>query len=80
MSIPIEIREVYQTVLDVNPKVVIDQAVDRGPFVCHSQDLSLFIKNSSPEELVRDFHPLQLLLNIFSRGRNHCSFMDGGVD
>jgi ribonucleoside-diphosphate reductase alpha subunit len=42
-EIPREIRELYKTVWDISPKVIINMALDRGVFVDQSQSMNLFI-------------------------------------
>lgn len=42
-EIPDRIKRVYKTAFEINPKAVIIQSAERGPFVCQSQSLNLFI-------------------------------------
>lgn len=42
-SIPQEIKDLYKTAWDLSQKSLIDQAADRGPYVCQSQSLNLFV-------------------------------------
>ena len=42
-AIPEEIKELYKTVWEIKQKVVIDQAADRGAFICQSQSLNIHI-------------------------------------
>ncbi|KAJ3527865.1 hypothetical protein NMY22_g9623 [Coprinellus aureogranulatus] len=42
-TIPLDVRGVYKTVWDIDPSVLIKMAADRGPFVCQSQSLSLYL-------------------------------------
>lgn len=44
-AIPDHIRAVYKTAFELSQKVLIDQAADRGAFVCQSQSLNLFADN-----------------------------------
>lgn len=41
--IPENLREIYKTVWEIPQKVLIDMAADRGPFICQSQSLNLFL-------------------------------------
>ena len=41
-EIPENLRALYKTVWELSQKVVIDQAADRGVFICQSQSLNLF--------------------------------------
>ncbi len=45
-EIPENIRALYKTVWELSQKVVIDQSADRGPFICQSQSLNLFLDPS----------------------------------
>jgi ribonucleoside-diphosphate reductase alpha subunit len=40
-EIPQELREIYKTVWEIKHKVIIDQAADRGAFICQSQSLNV---------------------------------------
>jgi ribonucleoside-diphosphate reductase alpha chain/ribonucleoside-diphosphate reductase subunit M1 len=42
-SIPQEIKNLYKTVWEIKQKVIIDQAADRGAFICQSQSLNIHI-------------------------------------
>lgn len=44
-EIPPEIRERYKTVWEIKQKVIIDLAVERGPFVCQTQSQNCFIRS-----------------------------------
>ncbi len=44
-EIPLEIRNLYKTIWEISQKVIIDQAADRGPFVCQSQSMNLYFQN-----------------------------------
>jgi ribonucleoside-diphosphate reductase alpha chain len=43
-EIPLEIRSLYKTVWEISMKAVIDQAADRGIYICQTQSLNLFIE------------------------------------
>ena len=45
--IPKHIRNLYKTVWEIKQKVLIDQAIDRGPFVCQTQSMNLFFEEPS---------------------------------
>lgn len=51
MEIPDEVREIYKTVWEVKQKSIIDMAADRGPFICQTQSLNLFIENPTFSKL-----------------------------
>lgn len=42
-EIPSNIKEIYKTAFEMSLKGVISQSADRGPFICQSQSLNLFI-------------------------------------
>ena len=42
-EIPEHIKKVYKTAWELSQKVLIDQAADRGKYVCQSQSLNLFV-------------------------------------
>ncbi|HMQ08783.1 MAG TPA: ribonucleoside-diphosphate reductase subunit alpha [Saprospiraceae bacterium] len=44
-EIPQDIKDLYKTVWEISQKVIIDQAADRGAFICQSQSLNLFVEN-----------------------------------
>jgi ribonucleoside-diphosphate reductase alpha chain len=43
MMIPEDIQRVYKTVWEIKQKTLIDMAADRGPYICQSQSLNLFL-------------------------------------
>lgn len=50
-EIPQEIKQLYKTVWEIKQKAIIDMAADRGPFICQTQSLNLFIENPSYAKL-----------------------------
>lgn len=46
-EIPDDIKELYKTCWEIKQKAVIDMSADRGPFVCQTQSLNLFVENPS---------------------------------
>jgi ribonucleoside-diphosphate reductase alpha chain len=42
-EIPDDIKRRYRTVWEISMKTIIDQAADRGPYVCQSQSMNLFL-------------------------------------
>lgn len=46
-EIPADLKELYKTVYEISQKVIIDQAADRGAFICQSQSLNLFVENAN---------------------------------
>ena len=43
-EIPVQIRELYKTVWETKQKHIIEQAADRGPYVCQTQSMNLFFE------------------------------------
>lgn len=44
-EIPENIREIYKTVWEISQKKMINLAVARGPYICQSQSLNLYLEN-----------------------------------
>lgn len=50
-AVPEEIQRVFKTVWEVKQKTLIDMAADRGPYICQSQSLNLFIADPDYKKL-----------------------------
>jgi ribonucleoside-diphosphate reductase alpha chain len=50
-EIPKEIRNLYKTVWEIKQKVIIDQARDRGVYICQSQSMNLFVEDPDFKKL-----------------------------
>ncbi|GAQ91760.1 hypothetical protein KFL_008480010, partial [Klebsormidium nitens] len=50
-EVPDDLKELYKTVWEIEQKVVIDMAADRGLFVDHSQSMNLFMARPTPAGL-----------------------------
>ena len=50
-EIPIHIRELYKTAWEIKQKKYIDQAKDRGAFICQSQSMNIFVDEPSFNKL-----------------------------
>jgi ribonucleotide reductase alpha subunit len=50
-TIPATIRALYKTAWEMKQKVLIDQAADRGMYVCQSQSLNLFVEDPEISKL-----------------------------
>ncbi len=44
-EIPDDVKRLYKTVWELKQKALIDLAADRGPFICQTQSLNLFVEN-----------------------------------
>lgn len=50
-EIPDDLKAVYKTVWEISQKVIIEQAKERGAFVCQSQSMNLFVEDPSLAKL-----------------------------
>jgi len=50
-SIPQNIKDLYKTVWEIKQKVLIDQSIDRGPYVCQTQSMNLFFEEATQSGL-----------------------------
>jgi ribonucleoside-diphosphate reductase alpha chain len=50
-SIPEHIKQLYKTVWEIKQKIIIDYAIDRGPFVCQTQSMNLFFEEPTHTSL-----------------------------
>ena len=46
-NIPNDIKMLYKTAWEIKQKIYIDQAKDRGAFICQSQSMNIFVDNPS---------------------------------
>jgi len=49
--IPENIKKLYKTVWEIKQKVIIEQSIDRAPFVCQTQSLNLFFEEPTQNTL-----------------------------
>jgi ribonucleotide reductase alpha subunit len=49
--IPEHIRNKYKTVWEIPNKFIIDMSADRGPFICQSQSMNLYMDNPTYSKL-----------------------------
>ncbi|XP_063683530.1 ribonucleoside-diphosphate reductase large subunit-like [Bolinopsis microptera] len=50
-GIPDEIKALYKTSWELSQKCIIDMAADRGPYICQSQSLNLFMADPQPRKI-----------------------------
>jgi ribonucleoside-diphosphate reductase alpha chain len=50
-EIPKDIQALFKTVWEIKQKVLIDMAADRGPYICQSQSLNLFMADPDYRKL-----------------------------
>jgi ribonucleoside-diphosphate reductase alpha chain len=46
-EIPNRLKELYKTAWEISQKAIIDQAADRGAYICQSQSLNIFMENAN---------------------------------
>ena len=51
-AIPAEVRELFRTVWELDPALVLDMAADRGPYIDQSQSTSIHLINVTTDRLV----------------------------
>jgi len=49
--IPKDLKDLYKTVWEIKQKVILDQAADRGAFICQSQSLNIHMPDPSVSKL-----------------------------
>ena len=49
LNLPNDIEQVYKTSWELSQKCIIQHAIDRGPFICQSQSLNLFVNPPTPK-------------------------------
>jgi ribonucleoside-diphosphate reductase alpha chain len=50
-TVPEDIQRVFKTVWEIKQKTLIDMAADRGPYICQSQSLNLFLSDPDYKKL-----------------------------
>ena len=46
-EVPQKIKDLYKTAWEISQKGIIDQAADRGAYICQSQSLNIFMENAN---------------------------------
>jgi ribonucleoside-diphosphate reductase alpha subunit len=46
-EIPQRLKDLYKTAWEISQKAIIDQAADRGAYICQSQSLNVFMENAN---------------------------------
>jgi len=46
-NIPQHLKDLYKTAWEISQKAIIDQASDRGAYICQSQSLNIFMENAN---------------------------------
>lgn len=47
IEIPQHLKDLYKTAWEISQKVIIEQAADRGAYICQSQSLNIFMENAN---------------------------------
>ena len=55
LNLPGDIEDVYKTSWELSQKCIIQLAIDRGPFICQSQSLNLFVNPPTPK-IIHSIH------------------------
>jgi ribonucleotide reductase alpha subunit len=50
-EIPDDIKRVFKTTFEVKSKPIIDMSADRGPYVCQTQSMNLWVESPTPQML-----------------------------
>lgn len=51
INIPDTLKKIYKTAWEISSKVIIDMAAERGPFICQSQSMNLFMADPTNAKL-----------------------------
>ena len=46
-DVPQNLKDLYKTAWEISQKAIIDQAADRGAYICQSQSLNIFMENAN---------------------------------
>ena len=46
-EVPQQLKDLYKTAWEISQKAIIDQAADRGAYICQSQSLNIFMENAN---------------------------------
>ena len=49
LNIPNEDKDIFKTVWEISQKSLLEMSADRGPFICQSQSLNIFIEKADPK-------------------------------
>ncbi|KAI0708382.1 ribonucleotide reductase [Earliella scabrosa] len=55
-KIPADLKELYRTVWEIDPKDLLDMAADRGPYIDQSQSTVIHLEDPTSEQLLRLTH------------------------
>jgi len=46
-DVPENLKQLYKTAWEISQKAIIEQAADRGAYICQSQSLNIFMENAN---------------------------------
>ena len=51
LNIPQEAKEIFKTVWEISQKSLLEMSAERGPYICQSQSLNIFVEKADPKVL-----------------------------
>ena len=55
LNLPDDLKEIYKTAWELPQKSIVDMSIDRGPFICQSQSLNVFVNPPQPK-IIHSIH------------------------
>lgn len=55
LDLPQDLKEIYKTAWELPQKSIVDMSIDRGPFICQSQSLNVFVNPPQPK-IIHSIH------------------------
>ena len=49
LDIPLKKKEIFKTAWEISQKKILEMSAERGPFICQSQSLNIFIEKADPK-------------------------------
>ena len=59
-DIPADLKLVFRTAFELDPRAVVDLALDRSPYIDQSQSMNLYVATPTTSVLVRSSFPAAL--------------------
>ena len=53
LDVPTDLKAVFRTAFELDPRVVVDLALDRSPYIDQSQSMNLYVASPTTSVLVR---------------------------
>ena len=51
LNIPQEVKDIFKTVWEISQKSLLEMSAERGPYICQSQSLNIFVEKADPKVL-----------------------------